>query len=422
MAAAEVVLVVDANGDVRAVTRRDTGEAVKYDIVSCETSPDELPASVVCSVYQRQMSASLRRALSDCALRGGAAKVVPLPHCVFDGRTARGAVHVFRPKSLPCETGWPLDLRYATGVSIVEIERTLPNASYLSAEMVRSREFSARLQAAIMQLHEERGTAPGLFLPGHPALDALRPMTAGPGDPLLRTYRPDFTRVWQPRLKTNDFVQVYMSTWDTVHPATRAVNGHGAQDVHFYFLVCWHLPEEISEQLMQLVRLNPERQTWAQLAARKEFERALEISVKAREDILRRLLDLTALEPKRSLKNRFAHTTTDVLVGGVETQLPGKDRPSGNCVAFYSGCAPTNRSPGGCLALTESSPSEPVFWWHGRHAEEHVGGHPFDMPETVHAVPTLGPALKFNKKLVALLGGAGLDIAANGYMRLQPIL
>lgn len=54
--------------------------------------------------------------------------------------------------------------------------------------------------------------------------------------------------------------QVYYSTWDTVHPATRAVAGHGPQDVHFYFMLCWHLPEELAEQLMQIARINPEKQ------------------------------------------------------------------------------------------------------------------------------------------------------------------
>jgi 8-oxo-dGTP pyrophosphatase MutT (NUDIX family) len=269
-----------------------------------------------------------------------------------------------RSKSKPSESGWPLDLRYATGITLVEIERILPNQTYASIELFKSPEFGKRMQAAMRELHEETGSPPGLVSPGHPLLDDFKRLTptGSIDDPLLRTYRVNFLNSWRPRLREDDFIQIYYSTWDTVNPSTSALSGHGPQDVHFYFALCWHFPEEMAEQLLQLVRLNPEGQTWGQLAARKEFERALEVSTKARcvdvsratcctlslnlsslqrEDILSRFMarcgvreklwcvrltsdaplfsHRVALEPKRSVKQRFVHTTTDILVPGAKS-------------------------------------------------------------------------------------------------------
>jgi hypothetical protein len=118
-------------------------------------------------------------------------------------------VHFLRGKALPRDSGWPLDLRYASGLTLVEIERTLPNGSYLSIEMIKSPEFSRRMQAAVREVHQEHGAPPGLILPRHPTLEALAELTslAHPDDPLIRTFRPDFLKNWKPCLKEGDFVQ-----------------------------------------------------------------------------------------------------------------------------------------------------------------------------------------------------------------------
>lgn len=169
-------------------------------------------------------------------------------------------------------------------------------------------------------------------------------------------------------------------------------------------------------------------QTWAQLAARKEFERAVEVSVKAREDILRRLLQLTAMEPRRSNAQKFVHTTTDVLLANVDAQLPGKDKISPNCVAFYSHCAPTTRSPheraapfAGVLSVQENSPNAPAYWWHGKHVPDLPAGEPWEMQGTEHAMPVFGPSLKFSKKMVAGMEAAGYPAEGFGFVKLMPI-
>lgn len=72
---AEVILNVNANGDVKAVTRKETGENVRYDIVSCEDAPDKLHASVSVDAFHKEISAPLCRALNGCITQGGASKV-----------------------------------------------------------------------------------------------------------------------------------------------------------------------------------------------------------------------------------------------------------------------------------------------------------------------------------------------------------
>lgn len=163
---AEVLLHVDENGDVRSVTRKDTGEAVSYDIVQASGDPAVLHPSVVTSAFPRDMTPQMRTILNQCVGSGGAFRVLAMPNCFYDGRTVRGAVHLMKSKAKPGESGWPLSLRYATGLTLVEIERVLPNHTYASIELFKSQEFSKRMQAAIRELHEEEGVAPGLVSPG----------------------------------------------------------------------------------------------------------------------------------------------------------------------------------------------------------------------------------------------------------------
>jgi len=197
-----------------------------------------------------------------------------------------------------------------------------------------------------------RGTPPGLVNPGTRALEAMRSVTSAayPADPLLRVFRPDPLRSWQPHMRSNDFIRVCSSQWDATHPRMATAFGHAPGDTHFYAVLCWHLPEELADQLRQLLCLNPDAQTYAQLAAREEFTRALRLSEQVREHMLRRYMGLTAMEPKQSDK-RFTHTTSDILVAGVRvdgtTPAP----------AFYSGCAPTNLKADGVISLTKNDPN-----------------------------------------------------------------
>ena len=202
---------------------------------------------------------------------------------------------------------------------------------------------------------------------------------------------------------------VAYSTWDTVNQRTAAAFGHAPHDSHFYLTLCYHLPMEMAEQLLQLARMNPDGQSWRQLAQRKEFARALEVSRVARESLLRRMMDELKLQPKQA-DQRFVHTTAEVLVATAD-----------GGVAYYSNGTPTNLAQGGVLSMTESDPSLPMFWWHGPHTPDSPGGEPFDMRGTHNAMPCLGRALTWKKSTLATLAEAGHAIE-NGYIKLTPIV
>ena len=145
-----------------------------------------------------------------------------------------------------------------------------------------------------------------------------------------------------------------------MHPRTAAASGHVAGDTHFYAVVCYHLPEEVADQLKQIMGLNPDGQTYGQLAARDEFARALKISVMARENFLKRFMSLAALEPKQSDK-RYVHTTADLL------------ERCGDDVVFYSGCASSATRPDGVISLSKSDADSPMFWFSGSQSADHPG-------------------------------------------------
>jgi hypothetical protein len=93
---------------------------------------------------------------------------------------------------------------------------------------------------------------PGVVL--HDTLKALEPFTSSkyPRDPLLRTFRPD----WTPegvRLGNEDYCFIGSSTWGDVSASTREVAGHANGQVHFYLVVKYSLPPEVVDQVRGLL-------------------------------------------------------------------------------------------------------------------------------------------------------------------------
>lgn len=255
----------------------------------------------------------------------------------------------------------------------------------------------------------------GLVSPGTRALECMREATSSmyTADPLLRTYRPDPLRTWHPHLRSHDFIRVCSSQWETTHPRTAAAFGHAQGDTHISVILCYHLPEDITDQLVQLTSMNPDGQTWAEMASRDEFARAIKLSIQAREHIIRRYMELTQMEPKQSDK-RFVHITADVLVPDVDTL-------AGRLPVYYSGCAPTHNRNDGIVSMSRSDPDAPFYWWSGPYTPGHPGGASWEMPDAMHAMPVVGASLKWNKSTLGLMAEAGHNIE-NGYTKLVPIV
>jgi hypothetical protein len=68
--------------------------------------------------------------------------------------------------------------------------------------------------------------------------------------------------------------------------------------VHFYAVVGWSLPIEISDQLMHVIKANPKGCTWKHMAERKEFSHAEKLSTDVREHLLSKFLKAVKLDPK----------------------------------------------------------------------------------------------------------------------------
>ena len=157
----KVTLLVDDEGDIVGVTDAVSGASIAHDVQRVQSSSCELHSAVSTLCLPPRLEPRVQRALNAAVTVGGAKAVIPLPHCAFDGRSLRGCAYVLPHDGTPGTSGWPLDLRYATGISMVELERRLPNGSYMSAEFVRSPEFASRHRAAVAALSEGRGTPPG---------------------------------------------------------------------------------------------------------------------------------------------------------------------------------------------------------------------------------------------------------------------
>jgi len=92
----KVILLIDDTGDISGVTDSN-GTSISFDVQRVHSSPNELDPAVSVVCMPTQVEPRVQRALNHSITMGKAMKVVPLPHCAFDGRTLRGCVHVLDP-------------------------------------------------------------------------------------------------------------------------------------------------------------------------------------------------------------------------------------------------------------------------------------------------------------------------------------
>lgn len=417
----KVTLVTAEDGEVQEAYDSETGAPLLFDIKTCDTGSAESHESVHLNCTRDTLCPNVTRALN-ATLRGGVAHVVPLPHVVEEAGVPHGCVFLLRSLDRPLDTGEPLDLRYCKGVTLVELSKKMHNGQFLSKDLLRTPEVQRKLQLCEDALREPRGTPPGVFLAGTPALHKLVETCATPNypdDPIGRVFNPFFFRSWSPHLDEDGFARVFVSDWSTVHENTCVRFGHEKNEDRFYLVVRWDLPPEITDQLLQLVRHNPDDETWKDLADRKEFRRVVEVSVKARENIAERFAKAAGFSLHLS-DRKFVHTTSNVLVANARAPVPGTGGEKKAAVAFYSDCAPTHLAMGGVVSLTNDDPRQPVYWWHGASTPEDPGGEPWDMPEAGNAWPTVGADLVWRKTTLNTLASAGYETAF-GFAKLLPI-
>ena len=189
-----ILLVVDDTGEIARV-EDEQGRSLEFDhIVNTSGEPELDPNVPIDCLGGRELESRIQRALNHAvsAKGGNADRTIPLPHCSFDGRVLGGCVHLLKPDVEPNESAWPLTLHYATGVTVLELERKLRDNMYMSIEFFESEVFNNRFKEILKTFKKPNGTPPGLVNAATTALAAMETATSPdfPEDPLLRTYRP----------------------------------------------------------------------------------------------------------------------------------------------------------------------------------------------------------------------------------------
>ena len=295
-----VVLVTSKDdGSVVDVLDASTKRSLPYEIVeeraAQECAPTQVVADSLPGVKWAPAELACWRAFSDQV-----AAFVPLPGCEVERQLPGCTAYVMAGNDVPCAgSPFPLDMRYATGVSLVEIESVTASGLSLTESFFRSEEFQAAVSEARRALRGGgRGHPPGVI--GRKMHASFSAYTS-PGyeeDPLLRKYTPLPFDAWEPHLRQGDFLGIYKSVWEKVNRQVAAMAGHVDGQTHFYAVVGWHLPVEIADQLAHVVKCNPEGMPWSKMIARKEFQHAEELSLTVRERLLDRFLQLTKLSIK----------------------------------------------------------------------------------------------------------------------------
>jgi len=456
-----LLLEVSESQDVIAIRDPETGESLPFEVKPFKEDNEGLEEGVHMAAGPARLLSDVRRKLNDAMAHEKCFACYPMPHVAVHGRHLTGAVFAMAPDDTPGVSGFPVRSRNTVGMSLQEIEKRLPSSAFISVDFLRSPEFTAYVNEAVETLSRPAGTPPGLINPGTPAMAALSEHMSPdyPQDSIVQPFRPGYMKgrsAWVPHLGPRDCIRVCHSKWGNVNPQTAAVWGHGDMDDHFYVWIKWHLPESIADQLWQLVRINPERQSFKELATRKEFTRALEISKAARESIVSRFLKLIgrallsekALSekarltgPRRAQPRAEAERQEDVphderrprprrvllrrrrprlLLQQLLPHAP-RARPPRPRAARAGRPRAAPQSQGGVISMTENDPDSPIYWWHGEHDPDTVGGDSWEAAGIAHAMPCLGPTLAWKRSTVDALVHSGFHVE-HGYVKLTPIV
>ena len=418
-----VRLHVSASGEVQSVVD-ELGKKLAYEVSISgreDERSDEPPEHVMFSFgTSSKLPSKLKEAIKPYYDDMLAAVVFPNLRVPVGSAHATGALYVMEANAKPRkESFWPLNLQYATGLSIVEIEPRLNEdglmltREYLSSQKVRN---------VLSALHEhlrapsDPDTQPGVILG-----DAVKTMerfssAAYQSDPLLRTYRSDWDTLWQPCLGDDDYVAICHSDWQDVSKETKDAAGHAVGQKRWYVACKYTLPVEVADQLAVTRFANADEDTWESLVSRKCFTRALEISVKCRETLIDTTLEKLGIRKRLSCP-QFTHTTFNVF----DTQRVTLQSNSGSQfgVTFYAGCAPTHRAQRGALVERGPAAEDGLLWIHGPPSAS-PGGMTWKMAPTCNGVPAeyVGTECKWTKQTLKHLMDSGWD-ARNGYAKLD---
>jgi hypothetical protein len=317
-------------------------------------------------------------------------------------------------------TFFPLQWRYASGFSMIEIEPMLDEEKTLpltEAYLIR-KEFTNVLEGLT---GANRGANHPRHIPGFILQDTVQHLmpfasTGIKNDPILNTFDPTFMKHCRLKLQDDDYIGFFKSDWADVSIDCKKLDGHSEAQSHFYLLVKYTLPSECADQLKHVLHANPHNDTWQKLITRKIFTRAQETARAVRHAFLKDTLASVGLQARRS--NPDVVDTEFDLFDPTPINVTVDDGPEQNGIVFFSGSAPTTRADNGMLIELGPERDHGMLWLHGQPAPV-VGGSSWKQLASVNSLPVLTPS-KLSKKTLELFGAAGWN-KQNGYAKLTPI-
>lgn len=443
--AAAVRLVVNSRGDVIAVTDKASGKNLAYTIAMDWDDAEDAPAifEALTSKVSNTLHGNCTRSCHACGGRGclaglpltilatwkrnaaGCLVFVPLFNCRTDihMRFPTGCAYVLPTEVKPKHSFFPFNMDYCTGMTLVEIENKLDDKGLVLTPDYFTTQDSLRRRDNFIDMaygETDPDALPGVVL--HDTVKDLTPFTSSkyPRDPLLRTFRPD----WTPdrmRLGRDDYCFIGSSTWSDVNVSTREVAGHGVGQIHFYMVIKYSLPPEICDQIAHVLYTNPKDDTWKDFAERKVFERTHNLAERIRTHFIDMALREMGLQRKKSAPDAV-HTNWNVLDSSViQVRASSTDLAPSTGICFYSGCTPTHLAKRGVVVPRGGDVDAGCLWYHGE-PSGFVGGRSWKQPSSVSAFPcTLGKDQKWTKTELKLLTDAGWD-SQNGYVKIDSIV
>jgi hypothetical protein len=404
-------LVLSADGKIESLIDTRTNNAVTYTVHVANTPPsDALDKSVIATCCtEDKIPAHIRKELNAVALHG----LTLIPFHSYGYAILLGATIV------PKGSFFPFLANYATCLSCIELHTRRPGGVLDDSYFTGFNNLDA--VRAILRAPPDPTTIPGVILAegAKHLLEFTSPAISD--DPLIKTFQPTYLNTYSPAIGDDDYLFVAKSNWEGI-PKAVIESEAATEQTHYYLVLKWSLPIEVSDQIAMIIYSNWANDTWRKLSTRQFLDRAHEMSVACAEHIMERALTQLRMK-KHATRSWFVHTLSNVFdANPIKAHIDDATAVEG--VAFYKDCAPTHKSTHGILCEKDAKQSGWLYICGPDDGTGVFGGTAFKMPKTMSAWPTLmhKDAVGWTKDGLKQFTGEGGWDSKNGFTKLQPVV
>ena len=322
------------------------------------------------------------------------------------GRYAPRVAYKLAGDGKPKIDAFPVDFSYGSGITLAEI--TLPTTDVTLSSNYFTDERVSQAKSAICAAGERF-----VGVVNDPAvLEYMLNFASAEldQDPFLTAWEKN--EVETPA-ESKTFAGIFLSNWSTVHDDVQASFAHDLQQPsHFYVVIRDSLPDEVCDQLRHVVRYRSQvgAQTWKDLVAAEEFQRAREMAKNARRYKLDRICNALGVVYD---DGRVSDTCTDFVVAEKNELNVPEDSDN---VFFYSGCSSSLEvGPGRAILANNNSNPPEVLWLHGP-PNGRLGGGQWRWDENLSAFPEVINTV--TEENIGALVASGWDVT-NGFVHMS---